>query len=189
MEKTDAELVQSHLEGDKEALKMLVSRYAKPVYTFVFRLSGNADEATDITQETFVKAWKNFKKYDPAKKFSTWIFTIARNTSIDWLRKRRPLLFSDMNNEDEGRDGFGETIADEELLQHELFERKETELLIEGALRAVPVEHRTIILLHTNEGLTFEEIATIMKKPMNTVKSQYRRALGMMKKHLEKKKK
>lgn len=184
MENDDSKLVVKYLNGDENALKNLISIYLKPIYNFTYHLCGNEDEASDITQETFIKAWKSLRKYKPDKKFSTWIFTIARNSIIDWLRKKRPALFSNLKSDD-GK--FEEYLADTEVLQDELFERKENEKIINEALDSVPLDHRAVIYLHVNEEMTFEEIAILLDQPSNTVRSQYRRTLISMKKYLESK--
>ena len=131
-----------------------------------------------------MKVWRNLNKYNSDFSFSTWIISIARNTTIDWLRKKRPFMFSDFNKEDE-IDDFESTIADSEPIQDELFEREETKRKIEKALMYISIEKRTILLMHNNEHITFEEIAQTLKKPMNTIKSQYRRALLELRKYLE----
>lgn len=184
MEKTDPQLVYESLEGDGDAFKELLNRHIKHVYTFIYYLCGNPEESKDITQETFLKAWKNLKKYNSDFSFSTWVISIARNTTIDWLRKKRPLMFSDFDKEDE-IDDFESTIADSRPLQDELFEQEETKNIIEKALMHISMEKRTILLMHNNEHMTFEEIAQTLKKPMNTIKSQYRRALLELRKYLE----
>ena len=184
MEKTDHQLVYESLKGDDNAFKELLNRHLKHVYNFIYRLCGNAEESKDITQDTFLKVWKNLKKYNPDFSFNTWIISIARNTTIDWLRKKRPLMFSDFDKDDEIKD-FKDTIQDTEPLQDELFEREETKKKMEEILMQISIQKRTILLMHINEHMTFEEMAQILKKPMNTIKSQYRRALIELKKILD----
>ena len=92
----DKQLIVEYLKGDEKALETLFSRYLKPIYTFVYRLTGNAQDAEDISQEVFVKVWKNLKKYDDTRSFKTWLFTIAKNTAYDLLRKNKEIVFSDI---------------------------------------------------------------------------------------------
>ncbi len=179
----DIQLVKKYLEGDTEIFKIIVARHLKPIYNFVYRLSGQPEEAQDITQDVFIKIWKNLKKFDPTQSFKTWIFTIARNTTIDWLRKKRYFVFSDFDKED--NDSFESSLPDNTPLPDELFQRKESAAELEKILSTTPLQHRTIILLHHIDELTFEEIATILRKPMNTVKSQYRRAMTALKTRLK----
>ena len=95
MEKSDKYLVLDYLNGDETALNIIIKRHLKLVYNFAYRLTGNAQNSEDISQETFIKIWKNIKRCDPKQEFKTWLLAIAKNTSIDWLRKRKDFVFSD----------------------------------------------------------------------------------------------
>ncbi|MES2059714.1 MAG: RNA polymerase sigma factor [Patescibacteria group bacterium] len=178
--KIDSDLVKEYLGGDQAAMNELVNRHIKSIYGFVYRLTGLRNEAPDIVQEVFIKIWKNLKRYDPKQSFKAWMMTIARNTSIDWMRKRRALSFSDLSNDAEG-EYFEDTLADSTPLAEELFEKEETKNLIEKEIEKLPIPSREVVLLRHSEDLSFEEIAGAIGKPLNTVKSQYRRALIRMK--------
>jgi len=180
------DLIRAYREGDSHALNELIERHTRLVYSFSYRLIGSAEGAQDVTQETFIKAWKNLKRYDEKQSFATWILSIARNTSIDWLRKKKSLVFSDMERDDaeDTRDSFEQRIPDELPLPHEVFEMNELGDTLDDALKQISLDRRTIILLRHREGLAFEEIATIVGKPLNTVKSQYRRALKTLRDYL-----
>ena len=180
------DLIRAYREGDSHALNQLIERHTRLVYSFSYRLIGSAEGAQDVTQETFIKAWKNLKRYDEKQSFATWILSIARNTSIDWLRKRKSLVFSDMERDDaeDTRDSFEQRIPDELPLPHEVFEMNELGDTLDDALKQISLDRRTIILLRHREGLAFEEIAVIVGKPLNTVKSQYRRALKTLRDYL-----
>ena len=170
---------------EPENFEQLMARYLSPVYNFIYRLTGNIEQAADLTQETFVKVWKNFKRFDQTKNFKPWIFAIARNTAIDWLRKHREITFSDLRNqENDGGNNFENNIPDELPLPDELFRRAELTSLLQRALAELPINDRTIILLHQTEKLNFAEIAEILNQPMNTVKSRYRRALTALRQFL-----
>lgn len=182
MQKIDSELVYESLEGDDNAFKELLQRHLKHTYNFIYQLSGSEEEAKDITQDTFVKVWKNLKKYNDKSSFKTWVINIARNTTIDYLRKRRLILFSNLQKDDD--ENFEETLIDIEPLQDELFEIEENKNKVEKLLLEISIEKRTILILHINENLTFEEISKILNKPLNTIKSQYRRSLLELKESL-----
>jgi len=152
-------------------MESLVNQYLKSVYNFILRIVSDKNEAEDITQEVFIKVWKNLKKFDPEKNFKAWLFTIARNTTIDFLRKRKNILFT------EKEEGFEETIPDIEPLPDEIFLRKELGKELEMALSKIRPDFREIIILHYIENMTFEEIGGIVGKPFNTVKSHHFRAL------------
>jgi RNA polymerase sigma-70 factor (ECF subfamily) len=118
----------------------------------------------------------NWDKYDENKNFKTWLFTIARNTTTDWLRKKKPILFSSLDPIEAGEE-FSDQLIDQEPLPEELFLRKELDKILEDSLSKINIDQRTVILLHLEQDLTFEEISQIVNKPTNTVKSQYHRGL------------
>jgi RNA polymerase sigma-70 factor, ECF subfamily len=182
METDDEQLIGNYRDGDEKALEQLISKYLKTVYVFIFRLTNSQAEATDLTQDTFVKVWKNFDKYDSRQNFKTWLLSIARNTTYDWFRRKKTLNFSTLDWEEEG--SFADNLPDSELLPDRIFEQKELAALLSSALNQIPLDQRSILVLHLEDGLTFEEIAKIVNKPMNTVKSQYRRALPILRKFL-----
>ena len=180
MEKTDSQIISDYLSGDEGALSEIIGRYLKPIFNFIYRLVGTPQDAQDITQETFIKAWRNLNKYNRQESFKAWIFTIAHNTAIDWLRKKKSLVFSDFENE-KGKNFLEENIADTSLLPDELIIKKVDERLIDGILNKLPPTYKEVVVLHYMNELTFEEIGRVLKKPLNTVKSQHRRALLILK--------
>ena len=100
MEQDDGQLVKQTLAGDDEAFETIVSNYLAGVHRFVYRLVGDSETASDITQETFLKVWKNLSKFRIGESLRAWIFTIARNTATDYLRKKKAVTFSKLSNED-----------------------------------------------------------------------------------------
>lgn len=174
MDTHDWNLFEKYKEGDEDALGVLVSRYAPSVYGFALRLLRNADDARDVTQDAFIKAWKHRGRYDASQEFKAWIFGIARNAALDALRKRRSYSFADLEND--GEDGFADSVADPSPLPDELYESSRMMDALEEALGELPVSARTVILLK-QEGLTFEEIGAVLGESINTVKSRYRRGL------------
>lgn len=183
MEESDAQLINNYQAGNQSAFETLVARYLKTVYVFIDRLVGHGTEAEDLTQDTFVKVWKNLDKYDPAQNFKTWVLSIARNTTYDWFRTKKTINFSDLNG-GETESNFADNISDSEPLPEQIFAQKELATLLSSALDKIPVDQRTILVLHLEDDLTFEAIAKIVVKPMNTVKSQYRRALLVLRQFL-----
>lgn len=145
----------------------LVRRHLPEVFGYARRFTGNADTAADITQETFVKAWKNFKRFDQSKDFRAWLFTIAKRTAIDFLRKRADEPLPD--------DVLDTAPAFTESLD---IARRNDALAV--AIAELPDAYRTVMQLRLDD-LQFHEIAERLAKPLNTVKSQYRRALAMLK--------
>lgn len=168
---SDEQLVVSYLKGDEESLAVLIKRYLKPIYNFVYKYAGNAQNAEDITQDVFVKMWRNLKKFKRQKNFKTWIFSIAKNTSIDFLRKKKTIPFSEFDNE-EGED-----------LQ-ELIERRDLVSGLSVAINKLSPKYREVVFLRNNNDFTFQEIAKSLGESLNTIKSRYRRALATLKKTL-----
>ncbi len=183
VEKDDKQLISAYMGGDEDAFLSLVSSNLKPVYNFVYRLSGNQQDAEDITQETFIKVWKKIKKYDDAYSFKTWLYAIARNTAVDFLRKKRNILFSDFEN-DAGENSFLDMLVDAEVLPDEVAIRAEQKDVLERALASLSPLYREVLLLKYNDQFTFDEIGRIVGRPLDTVKSQYCRALILLKKLL-----
>ncbi len=170
----DANLIQLYLKGDEKSLEILVKRYLKPVYGFVFRYVGRPQEAEDITQETFIKVWKNLKKFDRKKSFKTWIFTIAKNASIDFLRKKKAIPFS----------AFTETLIDPAPLPDILANRVNLKQEVALAIEKLPFNYRAVLLLRYDDRMNFQEIADTLGEPINTVKSRHWRAMNSLKKLL-----
>lgn len=184
MEIDDQQLISDGLSGDEEAITFLIDRHLKSVFNFIYRLVGKSKDAEDITQETFVKMWRNLKKYRHSDNFKTWLFTIARNTAIDWMRKKKSVAFSDFENE-EGENLFTDNLRDPEPLPDEIFAKAEEKNLLREKLDSLSPSHREIIFLYYTEHLTFSEIGAILGKSLNTVKSRHRRALMELRKLLE----
>lgn len=187
MKNSDEQLVLQFLAGDEKALEALVEKYLKPLYNFIFQLVLDKEAANDITQDVFVKVWKNLSSYDSQKKFSTWIFAIAKNTAFDFLKKKKAIPFSAFKNADESN--ILEYIEDETILySHELLQKMDNTKEAEEMLASLPVQTRTILLLHHVHGLTLVEIAEIMGHSINTIKSKYRRAIILLREQISSKK-
>jgi len=189
MPKTDEILAKESAQGDDASFQELMRRFLTPVFNFSRQYVRAQAEAEDITQDTFLKVWKNIKKFNQGQKFKPWIFTIAMNTALDHIRKRKAIPFSEIDTSDEyGQENsapqFSETLEDLEPIADELFEQTENTDKISVALEILRPEYRSVLMLHYAEDLTFEEIAIVMNNPMNTVKSWHRRALEILRNHL-----
>ncbi|MEI6238188.1 MAG: RNA polymerase sigma factor [bacterium] len=186
-ESIDNELIAKYLSGDEESFALLVRKYTDETYGFAISFVKKEDIVEDIFQETFLKVWKNLKKFDQKKEFKPWFFQILRNTIFDWLRKKSELPFSYFDGGDGGESNIIlETISDdEEILPHKLFERKETKEVISKALEKISPAQKEVLLLYYSEDLNFREISEALGESIDTVKSRYRRALLALKKVLE----
>jgi len=181
-EYTDEQLVSRYLSGDQNALEILIKRYLSQIYGFVLTYAKSEDVAEDITQDTFVKVWKKIKKFDADKKFKSWIFTIARNTALDHLKKKQAVSFSALDavyGENHSQNAFADTA----LRPDELFELYESDNWFEAAIAKLSDKYRRVVIMRHND-LTFREIAQELREPLHTVKSRYRRALLILKKSL-----
>ena len=177
----DKILISQYIKGDERSLEILIARYLKPIYSFVYKNVGNTAEAEDITQEVFVKVWKNIKKFDSKKNFKPWIFQIAKNTSIDYLRKKKTIPFSRFENE-KGQNVLVENMA---AAPSNLLENISDKKVLAMAMSTLSSKEQQIINLRHNDGMSFKEIADVFEESINTVKSRYRRTLGNLRKNIK----
>jgi RNA polymerase sigma-70 factor (ECF subfamily) len=185
VDRTDEEIIASYKNGDQEAFKELINRYSSMVYNFVAYLA-NRNDAPDIASETFIKVWKNLNRFDATRaSFKTWIFTIAKNTATDFLRKKRNLLFSDIETNTDELNSFADNIPDEQILPDQSLQKLEDSQALQKILEKIRPNYREVLLLHYQEEMTFDEIGKILHKPLNTVKSSHRRALLELRKILD----
>lgn len=183
MDCSDQQLIADYLAGDEKSLEVLFGRYLKTMYSFVYRYVGRGHDAEDITQEVFVKAWRNLKTFDRQKSFKTWIFVIAKNTAFDHLKKKKAIPFSEFENED-GENMITGTLADPSPLPTELLEKAGMRQMLTSAMEALSPKYRMILFLRYNDHFNFREIAESLGEPENTIRSRHRRALIMLKKLL-----
>jgi len=179
MELNDKEIIQKYLKGDEKSLEFLIQKYLNPIYGFVYKNVGDTATAEDVTQEVFVKVWKNLKKFDTKKEFKPWIFQIAKNASIDYLRKKKTIPFSKFENE-QGQNVLTETMADN---SPDLLKSLSDKKSLTKVMESLSAEDKKLINLRHNEGLGFREIADILKEPINTIKSRYRRIIINLRKN------
>jgi RNA polymerase sigma-70 factor (ECF subfamily) len=179
MEADDKKTIENILRGEDDDFEFLVKKYLKQIYNFLFQLTGNRSALDDLTQETFIKAWKNLGKYNSEKSFKTWLFTIAKNTAYDYLKKKKAIPFSNFSDE-EGKNQL-EEISDEKILPDEIMERKDFTEKFEEKIKKIPKHYGLILFMHYRDDFSLQEIAEIIGKPYNTIKSQHNRALKLLK--------
>ena len=176
MKTSDQELIQLYLKGREDALELLIRKYLKPIYGYVFRFVQNQQDAEDLTQEIFLKMWRNLKKFKKGKSFKSWLFKIAKNTCFDFLRKKKRDLALNLENLDILAD-FAPSLI-EEVEKENLIEKLKKEI------EKLPYKMKEIMLFYYEIGLNFREIAEILEEPINTVKSRHQRAIIFLKKAL-----
>jgi RNA polymerase sigma-70 factor, ECF subfamily len=181
----DREVVGLACKGREPAFRELLARYEKPVFSLVFRMVRDRTLAEDLAQDAFVKAFNALGSYDPSYKFSSWLFKIANNLTIDHLRKRKldtvsihgsPHARSD-REEEESRI----VVEDSGETPEQYTENREVGARIEEAIGHLRPEYRTAILLRHVEGHSYEEVAEIMGVPLGTVKTFIHRGRSELK--------
>ena len=173
MPPTDHELVRAALGGSERAFRALADRYQRGVLSLVMRIVGNREDAEDVAQEAFVKAFTRLDTFDPAYKFSNWLFKIAHNSALDALRRRgaMPAPLELLQGGEEVEDPVA-TLADARApAPDEAAAAAEFHRDLEGALGRLRPEYRTVIVLRHLEGRAYEDIAQILGLPLGTVKT------------------
>jgi len=172
----EAQIVRRVLQGDVNAFERLVTEYEKAVYAIAQRMTGNAEDAADMTQETFIKAYNSLQSFRGDSKFSVWLYRIASNVCLDFLRSRsRKPTVSLSVEDDEGEEGQLD-IADESQSPELLMERGLTRDAVRRGLDTLPPDYRQILLLREIQGLSYDEIAAVLEIEVGTVKSRIFRA-------------
>ena len=180
MIKEDRQLVENLLAGDDSVFEKLLKKYLKPVYNFLYQITNDRSALDDLTQATFIKVWKNLHRLDTSKSFKAWLFTIAKNTAYDYLKKKKTTPFSFFENT-KGYNKLDE-IEEDKILPDEILERKDMASELGEKLEEIPGQYKIILLMHYKEDLTLLEISEILGVPYNTIKSQQQRALLSLKK-------
>jgi len=180
MDHSDQQLIADYLAGDEKSLEVLFGRYLKSIYSFTYRYVGGGQDAEDVTQEAFVKVWRNLKKFDQQKSFKTWLFAIAKNTAFDHLKKKKSIPFSQFEN-NEGENMLTETLADPSPLPDELLEKAGMRQILTSAMETLSPKYRMVLFLRYNDHFNFREIAESLGEPLHTITSRHRRALIKLK--------
>lgn len=185
-ERSDAEVVAVALGGSQDGYQELVRRFERPVFSLVVRMVRDRPTAEDLTQEAFVKAFRNLETYDPERKFSSWLFKIAHNTTLDHLRKRELETVSlEAGGEDDGSGGLAAVLSEPGARGTDLgVGRSELAEALEEAVGALKEDYREVVLLRYGEGLAYQEIADVTGLPMGTVKTNIHRARKALMDHL-----
>jgi RNA polymerase sigma-70 factor (ECF subfamily) len=179
----DRDLVRRCLKQDQEAFRILLARYQRPVYAIVRRMVQNDEEARDLAQEAFIRAFKNLKQFDQSRKFSSWLFRIANNLCIDHYRRRKldtvPLVRQYDGDEETQWD-----LPDESPDPAETFSDRERSRRLLAAVESLPPTYRIVIVLRHQQGLAYDEIAEATELPLGTVKARIHRAHKLLKEKL-----
>jgi RNA polymerase sigma-70 factor, ECF subfamily len=186
---TDQEIVVLARQGREAAYKELIGRYQRPVFSLIYRLVRDREKSEDLAQETFIKVLNALDRYDPSFKFSSWIFKIAHNTSLDHLRKKELVTLSlegspHAESQSEIEASTVQALSTEETPEDYAASR-ELGATLEKAIGRLRPEYRTAIVMCHVEGRPYEEIAEVMGVPLGTIKTYIHRARNELKKELE----
>ena len=188
IENDDYKIVQQVLRGKKEAFAELVEKYKKQVFNVAYRMTSDAEVAMDISQEAFVKIYKNLEQYNPQYKFSSWLLKSVNNLCVDYFRTRNDSTASLDVIMDSGAEGLlssKTTVAS----SAEEFEKSETRAelrsILKEAISQLPLDYKSVVILRHLQNLSYKEISQILNLPMGTIEARIFRARKMLKTYLE----
>lgn len=187
---TDREhdLVTRAREGDQEAFGILVEENQKRIYNLLLRMTGNPDDAAELSQEAFLNAWRGLKNFQADSSFATWVYRLANNVCIDFLRreKRRQAISMTVSLDDTGpdEDARQAEIPDERYSPEKQAQRSELKEALADGLRTLTDEHRQVLVMRELSGLSYAEIAAALGLDEGTVKSRIARARTNLKNYL-----
>jgi RNA polymerase sigma-70 factor (ECF subfamily) len=184
MTSTDEELVARSIRGDSDSFNELILRWERPIYALAYRTIGREEDARDVCQETFLRAFRALPAFRGQAKFSSWLYRIALNLCRDWIRheRRTPIVDAPENADGSERAEpaeYSESIEDR-------IARKDLIRAVERIMARLPEEQRTAIVLKEYHGLTFQEIADLVGCPLSTVKTRLYQGLTVVRRELAK---
>jgi RNA polymerase sigma-70 factor, ECF subfamily len=181
---TDEELVARSIRGDSESFNQLILRWERPIYALAYRTIGREEDARDVCQETFLRAFRALPAFRGQAKFSSWLYRIALNLCRDWIRKERraPIVQAP---EDVDLVELAAAAEPSESIE-DLVARKDLARTVERLMAGLPEEQRTAIILKEYHGLTFQEIADLVGCPLSTVKTRLYQGLSVLRRELAK---
>ena len=180
---TDEDLVARSRGGDVDSFNQLILRWERPIYALAYRVIGREEDARDVCQETFLRAFRALPGFRGQSKFSSWLYRIALNLCRDWMRKQRrtPVVqapegvdIADMASERGPVESIEELVA-----------RRQLGAVVAEAMKRLPEEQRTAIVLKEYHGMTFQEIAELQGCPLSTVKTRLYQGLTVLRRHLQ----
>src|SRR5689334_16607070 len=179
---TDEELVARSRGGDLDSFNQLVVRWERPIYALAYRVIGREEEARDVAQETFLRAYRALGGFKGQAKFSSWLYRIALNLCRDWIRRERRTPVAQAPEGVDLIELAGETQPSDSV--EELVARREIGRAVARAMADLPEEQRTAIILKEYHGLTFQEIADMLECPLSTVKTRLYQGLNVLRRQL-----
>jgi RNA polymerase sigma factor (sigma-70 family) len=181
----DADLIRRCLAGDQKACRDLVHRYQRQVFSVVIRVVRQAEDAEDLTQETFVRMFRALSRYDLERPFAAWLFTIATRLAIDQLRRKRVKTLSLNVAEPGSTEERTIDVEDPGLKPDEIASNAEEEIRTQQLIDSLPEHYRIMVLLRHQQDLSYEEIAEALNMPLGTVKARIHRARALLKERIQ----
>jgi RNA polymerase sigma factor (sigma-70 family) len=183
----DSRNIRKALKGDQVAYRAILKKYHDQVYNLLYRMVHDKDEVEDLTQEAFIKAFNSLKNFNEEFAFSTWLYKIATNNCIDYIRKKKLATFS-IDKPIESKDGeYSFEIPDSTYEPDKTLIAGQRTKVLEEAVNALPEKYRQVILMRHTEDMDYQEIADALKLPLGTVKAHIFRAREILHKRLRKK--
>jgi RNA polymerase sigma-70 factor (ECF subfamily) len=182
MASTDEELVARSVGGDLDSFNQLVLRWERPIYALAYRVIGREEDARDVAQEAFLRAFRALGGFKGQAKFSSWLYRITLNLCRDWIRRERRTPLAQTPEGVDLVELAGETAPADSV--EELVARRQLGRAVEKAMAMLPEEQRTAIILKEYHGLTFQEIADLLDCPLSTVKTRLYQGLSVLRKQL-----
>ena len=184
MTQTEQELVSRARAGDTAAFEQLMLDSQDRVYTLCLRMTGNREDALDLAQETFFNAWRGLSSFQGNSSFSTWVYRLASNACIDFLRKRKRRQKGESPHSLDDEEAPLPEPADPRGSPEEELERRELRRAVERGLQALPDHHRQVLVMRELSGMSYQEIGAVLDLDLGTVKSRIARARLALKKFL-----
>ena len=182
MATTDEELVARSRGGDLDSFNQLVLRWERPIYALAYRVIGREEDARDVAQETFLRAFRALGGFKGQAKFSSWLYRITLNLCRDWMRRERRTPVSQAPEGIDIIELAGEGEPSESI--EDVVSRKQLGRAVEKAMALLPDDQRTAIILKEYHGMTFQEIADLQGCPLSTVKTRLYQGLSVLRKQL-----
>jgi RNA polymerase sigma-70 factor, ECF subfamily len=180
---TDEELVDRARGGDADSFNQLIARWERPIYALAYRVIGREEDARDVCQEAFLRAYRGLGGFKGEAKFSSWLYRITLNLCRDWMRKQRRAPVTQMPEDTDALELAAELGPVESI--EDLVARRELSAVVEHAMTLLPEEQRTAIILKEYHGMTFQEIADLQGCPLSTVKTRLYQGLSVLRRHLQ----
>ena len=181
--RSDEELVSRARGGDVDSFNQLILRWERPIYALAYRVIGREEDARDVCQDTFLRAYRSLAGFKGEAKFSSWLYRIALNLCRDWIRRQRRAPVSQLPDDLDVLETAASVEPSESI--EDLVARRELSAVVEDAMAILPPEQRTALILKEYHGMTFQEIADLQGCPLSTVKTRLYQGLAVLRRHLE----